>query len=140
MLVVPYKDRGIQKDENIYNEKKRSRSRRIRIRIRKETVCVCVCVPLWYIPKRRTERIIFCCRCYIDGPVFSLSFHPSAVLLCIYIYICVCLTLWFFVRHTCTYFHFFFLRFFHLFFGVLWIISRRNEERESNLNTNIHTS
>jgi hypothetical protein len=103
-------------------------------------VCARLCST---IPKRRTERIIFCCRCYVDGPVFlCLSIRP--LFYCVYIFVCVPHALILRVPHTCTYFHFFlalfFFSFFYSLFDILWIISRQNEERESNLNKDIHTS
>jgi hypothetical protein len=106
----------------IYNEKKKER-KEIKEEEKKHRVRFCSTKP-----RRQTERIIFCCRRYVAGPIFSLSFHPPAILSFISLCVCVCYvsrSVWFFMCHACTYFGFFSSSS----LSMLWFISREDQER-----------
>ena len=96
--------------------------------MRKETSCVRFCVVLHQ--KRRTERIIFCCRRYVAGPIFSLSFHPPAAPWCISWSLCVRVLSHGLILHVPR-MHIFW--FFLFVLSVLWLISREDEERDSRI-------
>lgn len=94
-FVVPCKkDRRIQKAreadrmrERLHTNKKKKQEEIKEKRIRKETSSVCAFCGT--IPKRRTERIIFCCRRYRAGPIFFFCLSIRPLFFCVYICECV---------------------------------------------------
>lgn len=122
MFVVPYqeeereKGRRIQKRETINNEKIGKKQRK---RNEKRNI-VYVCAFCSATPKRRTERIIFCCRPYVASPIF-FSIIASVCYSLVYIFVSHGLLLH--VPHMHIFSFFFPLS------SVFESISRENEER-----------